>query len=204
MRSPVFRWLLLLIAAGAVAYHFWPATAIVNARPHAGPIVAFGDSLTSGVGAPQGQAWPDVAAGLIGKPILNRGVAGNTIGDAAARLGSDVLAEKPSIVIVLLGGNDLLRQMDLDQSFAELERMVRMMQDDGALVVLVGLESIIPLQGVGRRYQRIAEATGAVYVPDILDDIFANGTRMADTIHPNADGHRIMAERIAKALKPYL
>ena len=60
----------------------------------------------------------------------------------------DVLSRHPSIVIVLLGGNDMLRRLDLDESFKLLEADVQRLQRDGAMVVLVGIRDL-PLMGDG-------------------------------------------------------
>lgn len=197
--------ILLVVAIGAGVYWYSSTRySIKNNPPPAGPILAFGDSLTVGVGAAQGQSYPDLLAERIGRPVLNRGVPGDTIADAAARLDRDVLTEKPGIVLILLGGNDLLRQMDLDASFFELERIVRRIQDNGALVVLVGLKALAPVGGMGGRYKKLARRTDAVYVPDILDGIFGRQSMMSDQIHPNAQGYARMADRLADALKPYL
>ena len=175
-----------------------------NAPPARGAIVALGDSLTAAGSAGKGQAYVNLLMRRFQVPIVNSGVAGDTVADAYKRLDRDVLAYRPTVVIVLLGGNDMLRQMDLDQSFELLAEMIRRIQDAGAMVVLVGLKGRMPYLGVGARYKRLARRTGSVLVPNIMDDIFGHRDRMADPIHPNAKGHQIMAKRIGNALAPYL
>jgi lysophospholipase L1-like esterase len=206
MRTQNVLWILILVGLAWGAHLWWRAGhwGIVNAPPRPGPIIALGDSLTAGNGAPEGGAWPEVLARRLGRPVINRGVAGDTVGDAAERLERDVLSRDPAIVIVLLGGNDMLRQLDLDRSLERLEQMVRRIQAGGSMVVVVGLKGLSPVGGVGGRYKDLARRTGGLYVPDILDDIFGRSGRMADTIHPNGQGHAIMAERIAEALEPFL
>lgn len=206
-RSRIMIYLCVALGAGAVWYFFFQSVPIINAPPKAGPIVAFGDSLTAGNGASAGQAYPDQLAGLIGRPVLNCGVSGNTVEEAEGRLAQDVLAQNPGIVIVLLGGNDMLQQLDLDQSFTRLEGMIRRIQGQGgqgAMVILVGLNGLSPIGGMGGRYKSLARRTGCVYVPNILGGIFANRPLMSDEIHPNDKGYRIMAERLATVLRPYL
>jgi lysophospholipase L1-like esterase len=196
--------LLLLLLAGGGWWWTHRAAPLVNFPPPAGPIVAFGDSLTAGVGADAGKTYPDELSRLIGRPVVNAGVPGNTIADAAARLRRDVLARKPGVVIVLLGGNDLLRRTDLDDAFAALERMIRDIQSTGAMVVLVGLQGLSPIGGVAGRYKALAQGTGCPFVPDVLDGIFLNPKLMSDRVHPNAEGYRIVARRIANAVVPRL
>ena len=92
-----------VIVVGAGVYWFLRPEPVTNAPPGDGPIVAFGNSLTYGVGAGKGQGYVDILAQSIQRPILNRGVSGETIAEASRRVDRDVLSEKPSIVIVLLG-----------------------------------------------------------------------------------------------------
>ncbi|MEN6625529.1 MAG: GDSL-type esterase/lipase family protein [Candidatus Sumerlaeia bacterium] len=201
-----------LMLAVVVAALAWAAAAlyqqsnwkIVNNPPPAGPIVALGDSLTFGFGADKGGSYPEQLGKLIGRAVVNRGVNGDKIADAAARLDKDVLALKPSIVIILLGGNDILTQQPMDQSFKTLEGIVRRVQGRGAMVVLVGLRVIAPVGGVGARYHKLARQTGCLFVDDILDDIYGQRSLMSDQIHPNTKGYKIMAERVAGKLKPYI
>lgn len=209
------RTLLWLLIAGVAAGTAWwwtrrPAP-VVNSPPRAGPIMAFGDSLTYGVGAspaspnPEpGASYPDQLSRLIGRPVVNRGYPGDTIAEAAGRLDRDVLAENPSIVIVLLGGNDFLQRKELGESFRQLERIIRRIQDSGAMVVLVGLNGLTPLSGLAGEFRTLARRAGAVFVPNILGGIIGRPALMADSVHPNRDGYAIIAERIADALRPYL
>lgn len=178
---------------------------IVNNPPlAAGPVVAFGDSLTAGFGSGgPGRDYPAVLSGLIGREVINLGVNGDTVSRAYGRI-EKLEALSPSVVLLLLGGNDLLRRANLDESFALLGEMIRRIQSGGALVVLLGIDGLPLAAPLGKRYLETARTTGALLVPDILKDILGKGSLMADGIHPNGEGYRIMAERVAKALKPYL
>lgn len=178
---------------------------IANAPPRPGPIVAFGDSLTRGYGAPDGASYPDQLSEMIGRPVMNKGVNGETIAQAAPRLQRDVLDHAPSIVLVGLGGNDLLRRNPSTEAFPILEEMVEAIIEEGALVVLIGVEGLPLLsEDFGALYKEIAREEGAIYVPDILDGLMTKPELMSDDIHPNAAGYRIMAERIAEALEGHL
>lgn len=204
MLRPMRLMALVLLLGGGGYYTFFAGYAIVNAPPKAGPIVAFGDSLTQSVGATTGNTYPEQPAHLAGRPVVNAGVGGNTIGDAAARLERDVLSRRPGIVIVMLGGNDLLQRKNLDESFPVLEKMVKSIQGQGAMVVLVGLRFISPIGGLEGRYARLARRTGCVFVSNIMGGILLDHALMSDQIHPNDQGYKIISERIFKALKPYL
>lgn len=205
LHNKTFRLFAVVLVFGLGShFYFNRGYPITNAHSHSGPIVAFGDSLTQGVGANEGETYPELLARMIGKPVINAGVGGNTIFDGERRLERDVLSRKPGIVIVLLGGNDILQRKDMKTSFESLERIVRRIQENGALVALVGIKVITPFGGVGGQYHDLARRTGCVYVGDILNGIFLDRSLMSDQIHPNSKGYAIMAERIAKGLRPYL
>ncbi len=177
---------------------------IVNNPPlAAGPVVAFGDSLTAGFGSGgPGRDYPAVLSGLIGREVINLGVNGDTVPGPTD--GSKSSRPSPPPWCSCCWGNDLLRRANLDESFALLGEMIRRIQSGGALVVLLGIDGLPLAAPLGKRYLETARTTGALLVPDILKDILGKGSLMADGIHPNGEGYRIMAERVAKALKPYL
>ncbi len=199
----LFCFALVLVGTG-VWWGFNRSPPVRNAPPPVGPIVALGDSLTFGIGAGARQGYVDRLQVLLRRPIINSGVPADTIADGARRVEADVLAHRPTIVIVLLGGNDLIQHLELDRSFKTLADVIRRIQDRGAMVVLVGLQGLSPIGVVGARYKRLARETESLYVPDILDGILGRQDFMADQIHPNADGYRIMADQIEKVLAPYV
>jgi len=177
---------------------------IVNAEPRGSTVIAFGDSLTEGVGARDGNDYPAVLSQLLGVEVLNRGVAGETTTDAMRRLDEDVLNEDPRIVIVCLGGNDGIQKLPIETTFANLRQIIETIQQKGALVVLVGVRSATLTDQYGGHFQKLARETGCVLVPDILAGILSDPTKKSDPIHPNDAGYRLMAERIAEKLVPFL
>ena len=81
------------------------------------------------------------ASSLTAEHLECAGVPGDTTADALARLERDVLVHEPGVVCLTLGGNDLLRQLPADDAFANLEAIVRRLQDAGALVVVAACSS---------------------------------------------------------------
>lgn len=181
----------------------WP---VKNDPPRGTSVVAFGDSLTAGYRMRPGEGWPEQLSAILGVPILNAGVSGNTTADGLARLEDDVLAQDPRVVLVCLGGNDMLRRLPADQQFANLREIVGRIQDKGALVVLIGTEGFQLLSNVdyGARYEALARETGAVYVPDLMEDVLGDRTLMHDQIHPNAKGYEKIARRLADEAGEYI
>lgn len=192
---------LVLALAG---WQFLRPTPVVNANPSGRNIIAFGDSLTAGGGAGRGEDYVSQLSRMAGVPILNKGVSGDTSGQGLARLERDVLAHDPRIVIVCLGGNDILQRIPSETTFANLEQIVTRIQAAGALVVLVGVDGGFLLGTHGEDFRALARRTGAVFVPNVLKGILDNPRLKADQIHPNGAGYTVMAERIHAKLEPYL
>jgi lysophospholipase L1-like esterase len=162
-----------------------------------------GDSLTKGVGAQMGEDYPSVLADRLGRPIVNAGHPGNTTADALMRL-QEVLNQNPRLVIVFLGGNDFLRQVPLQETQRNLEEMIGRIQNHGAMVAIVGMKLGLFTDEYGPLFESIAERLGALYIPQLLNGILTDSKLKSDAIHPNAAGYRLMAERMAKQIKPLL
>ena len=163
-------------------------------------IICFGDSLTYGNGAGEGRDYPSQLSTMIGKPVVNAGVPGDTTARALKRLDSDVLSKSPDLVLITLGGNDLKNGVAKDLAFNNLRKIVESIQHAGAKVIIGGLRFPLQDRGFGRAYRQLAEDTGAVLIPDIYKDIMGNRKLMSDPIHPNGDGYKIMAERFREAI----
>jgi lysophospholipase L1-like esterase len=175
------------------------------ARPTSGTnVIAFGDSLVAGHGATPGHDFVSVLSKRLRVPIVNEGRNGDTTRTALERLDRDVLRRNPKIVIVLLGGNDFLRRVPEEETFANLDRIVTRIRDRGAAVVLVGVSVGLFSDPYGDQYEAVARRTSSGLVPDILDDIFSRRDRMADSIHPNDRGYEIVAQRLEPVLRELL
>jgi acyl-CoA thioesterase-1 len=167
-------------------------------------IICFGDSLTFGTGAPQDKSYPAQLSVIIGRPVINAGIPGDTTTRALQRLDRDVLSQSPRIVLITLGGNDLKNGIDRETAFQNLEKIVRAVQAEGALVVVGGIKLLFWDRGYDEEYAKLAAKTGAILIPNILSGLMGNEKLMSDTIHPNAAGYEIMATRFHKAIEPYL
>lgn len=189
-------------AAGAVllallVWVLWPPADIVNLDSGGSAVIAFGDSLTAGYGAPAGEDYPSQLAAQLGTNVVNAGKSGDTTQSALERLDPDVLTRNPRMVIVGLGGNDFLGGVPIGATESNLRTAVRKIHGAGAMVVLLGFR--FPTLGASYEsmYERVAEEEGCLLIPDVLDGILRDRTRMSDAIHPNGRGYRVMADRIA-------
>ena len=132
-----------------------PSPDIRNAAPAGRTIVCFGDSLTYGTGAAAGRDYPSQLAALIGRPVINLGVPGDTTAGALARI-ETVLEQEPRMVLLTLGGNDLKNRVPKQTAFDNLERIIRNIQDRGALVVIGGIDIPFYGRGFGSAYAELA------------------------------------------------
>ncbi len=194
----------ILLLAFLIFYAFGnKETQIKNIGNSGLNVVAFGDSLTYGYGAPQAESYPMVLQGLINRPVINLGRSGETGAAAPARL-DDVLAQNPYMVLIEFGGNDFMRSVPFEQTISAVEQMVDAVQTAGAVAVIVDTGGYSGMSRYSRAYKKIAQEKGSVFVPGILDGIFGKRHLMSDQIHPNADGYKLVAEKVAKEIEEYL
>jgi len=167
-------------------------------------IICFGDSLTEGVGASAGEDYPSALSRQLGSPVINAGVRGDTTTAALERLADEVLNKNPRLVIVLLGGNDFLRQRSRRETRQNLEEIVRRVQAHGAMVVIAGIRLGVFGDDYGEIFEQTAKQFGALYIPQVMKGILTNSSLRSDPIHPNGAGYRLIADRIVDKIKPLL
>ena len=177
-------------------------------------IVAFGDSLTAGLGVPAEQAYPaQLAARLRAEgysyQVINAGVSGDTTAGGLRRV-DWALRLDPQVVIVELGVNDALRGQDLAGVRANLDQIVARFQSAGARVLVAGM--VLPPNYGGRYggafqrvYTDVAKQRGAALMPFFLDGVGGDPRlNQADGIHPTAEGYRIIVGHLLPYLRPLL
>ena len=201
MKKLVMALLLIPLAA----WYFFDTEPPVVDFPTAGQnIIAFGDSLVVGFGASSGNGFVAVLSNRLGHPIVNAGRNGDTTQTGLERLEQDVLSQDPRIVLLLLGGNDALRKVAVEETFDRLATMIDRIHQTGAAVVLVGVRGSLFGDRYEHAFEALAEAKQVNYVPDILRGIFGHPSLMADAIHPNNDGNLLMADRLESVLRELL
>ena len=194
-----------IFALGICIFYFYDSgPEIRNARPSGENLICFGDSLTFGTGASEGQDYPSRLSEMLSKPVINAGVPGDTTSSAMKRLDQDVLSRDPGIVFITLGGNDLKNGVSKKIAFDNLRIIVEKIQKKGALVVIGGIDIPFWGKGFGESYEDLARETGAVLIPNIYEGIMGNRELMSDPIHPNAKGYETMAQTFCDAVKPYM
>ena len=203
--SRKYAYILILIGLLLLGFRlFYSPTEIKNLQPAGKTIVCFGDSLTAGYGAAGGKDYPSQLSEMLGQPVINAGVSGDTTALALERLDDDVLSQNPRMVLITLGGNDLRHRISKRAAFGNLKTIVEAIQEQGALVIVGGIDIPFYSRGFGEEYQKLADETGAILIPNIFEDIFGNRRLMSDSIHPNDDGYQIIARRFYNAIPKHL
>jgi len=164
-------------------------------------VLAFGDSLTYGTGASQGQSYPAVLSEMIGRTVVSSGVPGERTAEALERLPEVLDTHQPRIMLLCLGGNDMLRKVDAAEIETNLRQMIETAAEKGVAVVLIGVPRPALLGGTAQFYKAIADDYAIPFEGDILNEILRNNEYKSDPIHPNARGYRMLATAIAGVLK---
>lgn len=176
-----------------------------------GTIVAFGDSLTAGLGVSAEEAYPAVLERKIAEAgfsfrVINAGVSGETTAGGLRRV-AWILKNRPDIVILELGANDGLRGLDLMQMEQNLAMIIEGLQAEGVRVVLAGMK--VPpnygktySQAFEETYVKLADRYRLPLIPFFLDGVASKPLlNQADGLHPTAKGYRIVVERIWPIIK---
>lgn len=174
-------------------------------------LIVLGDSLSEGYGVAKDAAFPAVLEKKLqaaGKKwtVVNAGVSGSTTASAVGRL-KWLIKSKPDVILLALGANDGLRGLKLEDSEKNLGKAIEYAQDQKIRVILGGLY-MPPNYGkdytdqFAKMYQSLAKKYKVTFIPFILDKVAGNPKyNLADGIHPNEDGHRIIAENVFESLK---
>jgi acyl-CoA thioesterase-1 len=193
---------LVLCLATATAAH--AQTGQTGAEPV--KLAILGDSLAAGYGLAPAQAFPArLQAALKDKgrnvTVINHGVSGDTTAGGLERI-DWMMADKPDIVLVELGGNDMLRALDPAATERNLDAIIDKLKQTGVTVWLVGMlaprnfgpEYVKQFDGL---YKRLADKHGVPLYPFFLDGVAQDpALNQPDGIHPNAKGVDVIVERI--------
>jgi lysophospholipase L1-like esterase len=166
-----------------------------------GVILAFGDSITYGTGAGEGESYPAVLEKLSGRRVVNAGVPGEITEAGLQRLPEVLDREKPALLLLCHGGNDLLRKLDQAATANNLREMVRTAQAKGISVVLLSVPAPDLSFSPPQYYADIAKEFSLPIENKALSQILGKGSLKSDYIHPNAAGYRKLAEAVFALLK---
>ncbi len=166
-----------------------------------GVILAFGDSLTVGVGANRSDSYPSVLQHLTGRQVINAGISGETTSEGVKRLPKVLADTEPELLILLEGGNDILRNHNQMQTKKHLATMIEYAQNQGVQVVLIAVPEKNLFSEQAPLYRELADEYQVVLIDDMISDLLRTPSYKSDSIHLNARGYRVMAEEIYSVLE---
>jgi len=177
-------------------------------------LVAFGDSLTAGLGLDEKHAFPTKLGSALEAQghkvrIVNAGVSGDTTSAGLARL-DWAIPDDADAVIVELGANDALRGQDPEKAFAALDQILAKLKAKDVAILIAGMEAprnmgpeyVKEFNGI---YPRLAKKHGVALYPFFLDGVATDASlNQSDGIHPNAEGVTVIVERILPSVQTLL
>jgi lysophospholipase L1-like esterase len=164
-------------------------------------VLAFGDSLTFGTGAPPEASYPAVLERLIQRKVWSAGVPGEVSAAGLARLPSALDHYQPRLLVLCHGGNDFLRRLGDAQAAANLRAMIELARQRGIEVVLIAVPKPGLLPSPPDFYADIAKQFGLPYEDAALKTILRDNELKSDLAHPNARGYAKLAQAVAALLK---
>ena len=176
--------------------------------------MAFGDSLTAGLGVSAEESYPTQLQRRLDEAgyryrVVNAGVSGDTTAGGVRRV-NWVLNSRPSLVILELGGNDGLRGIDPSQTKANLEQIIKRLQAAGVTVVLAGMK-LPPNYGADyisrfeAIYPELARTYHLMLIPFFLEGVATKtALNQADGIHPTGSGYQVIVDHLIPVLEPLL
>ncbi|MBI3375442.1 MAG: arylesterase [Betaproteobacteria bacterium] len=177
------------------------------ALPAGSRILALGDSLTAGYGVTPAEAWPVLLARRTGWIVANGGVSGDTSAGALGRLPALLEEHRPALVLVTLGGNDMLRKVPEGETVANLGKMLAQVKASGAKAVLIATPKPSVAGAVFRNlsaadfYRQVANDNHVPLIEDAIADVLSDPLMKGDPLHPNAAGHTLLTKKFFDALK---
>lgn len=189
---------------------------VVSLDPSPKVILFYGDSLTAGYGLSTEEAFPAQVEKKLNKNdkvarVVNGGLSGETSAGGLTRL-DWVIRQHIDIFVLELGANDGLRGLPLEQTEKNLQQIIDKVKAKFPAVKIVVAGMMVP-PNMGPEYTtkfrkifpELAKKNNATLIPFLLQDVAGNEKlNLGDGIHPNPDGHKIVAENVAKIIEPLL
>ncbi|MCL1074480.1 GDSL-type esterase/lipase family protein [Shewanella dokdonensis] len=172
--------------------------------PYLGPdgrILAFGDSLTVGKGAARDEDYPAQLAKLCGCEVVNAGISGEQTAEGRKRLPALLDEMQPDLLILLEGGNDILRGVPSQQIQDNLQQMLLDAQSMAVPVLLIAVPQKQVLLQSAPFYKTLAKQHDSLLMDDVLRGLLSSPALKSDAVHLNAAGYQQLATAIYHKLK---
>jgi lysophospholipase L1-like esterase len=203
-RERTLAWLWGVLVAGLLAACSSPSEPPLA---RGATVVVLGDSISAGYGLTPEQSWVAHLGVTSGWKMVNGGVSGDTSAQGLARLPALLEEHRPAAVLIELGGNDFLRKQSVPELRANLAAIAGLVRQAGSRPVLVAVPAP-SIAGAALRslsdhevYRSLADEMKLPLVDEAVSGVLSKPEWKLDALHPNADGHRELAARVAKKLR---
>lgn len=200
MKRFVYLLIILILASCSQGEKYPPI-------PKGSAVVVLGDSLSYGTGANTGEDYPTLLAKSTGWNIINAGIPGDTTAGGLERLPELLEEHQPKLLIVELGGNDLLHQTPQSEIMTNLKNILTLAKAQGVKTILVAIPEVSALKAVVGNlsdhplYETIAQETATPLIEGVFSEVLSERDLKADQIHPNAQGYAEVGKKMIEFLK---
>ncbi len=166
-----------------------------------GPVYVLGDSLSAGVGSEDVEKlWPEIFAESTGVKVCNFSKPGAQIKDAISRC--DQISGSKPVVIVEIGGNDLLQKKSLSDFQGQLLLLLSELQGREAQIIMFELPLLPGYSDYGAAQRRLATTFGVILIPRrVLTEAIWGGGGTIDGLHMSQDGHVYLCQQLLKIFR---
>ena len=195
------KYILSAIAVALVLFTLTKKDHTIQPLDTSHTILAFGDSLTYGYNAHTSQSYPTTLSNLTGLRVINAGIPAETSGHGLKRLPQFLNDPSVKLMILCMGGNDMMQQIPTETLKSNLKSMVQMAKGKEIDVLLISVPRLTPF-GLSplNVYKEVADEENIPLLSGLLSDILSQPSLKSDQIHPNGAGYKLMGEEIAKEL----
>lgn len=166
-----------------------------------GTILAFGDSLTAGNGTSSENSYPNVLSQISGHKVINAGISGETTEQGAVRFAQVLQETHPQLVILMEGGNDILRNINPQETKHNLESMIKQAQLQHVQIMLVGIPNKNIFSSHAEFYDDLAKRYNLLLDDSSIAKLEKSPEYKSDEVHFNQQGYKVLAERFYALLK---
>ena len=164
-------------------------------------VLAFGDSITYGYRVDKEDSYPSQLSLLLQTDVINAGINGEMTREGLNRLPRLLEQYKPQILIICHGGNDIIRRRSLIKAKENIIKMIKIAQEKKIQVVLIGVPMLEVLTlSTAQIYYEIATELNVPLEDSALEEILGDNYLKIDQIHPNKEGYKILANRVANLI----
>ncbi len=192
------RYLFILIACIAVLVYINSRKPNLISLSTNATILAFGDSLTQGVGASPHKDYPSQLAKILGHKVINAGISGETTTQGLKRFENVLNDTNPEAIILLEGGNDFLRNVPRHTTHQNLSKMITLAQSKNITMLLVSVPEKSLFLSDAEIYKSLAKEYNIQLLEDSLSNLLSKPDKKSDLIHLNDRGYHELALSISE------